>query len=171
MLNSSPLTRRGVLRGAATLGAATTAGLVARPATAGATARPAGLPVFRYVRDALALPLHYNRTGEFIFPCIRGVYDKLGNPRSRYYLYYAPHENPGGICVAFSDTLEGPFHDYSGNPIIDRQLPTTTVSHVSSPHVTWDASRYPAPPRPPTPGSSSIPFRAAATSTSWSSWA
>ncbi|MEW1838429.1 hypothetical protein AB0392_10790 [Nonomuraea angiospora] len=138
--DSRPLTRRGVLRGAAALGAATTAGLVAPPATAASADRPAGLPVFRYVRDALALPLHYNRTGEFIFPCIRGVYDKLDNPRSRYYLYYAPHEQPGGICVAFGDTLEGPFHDYSGNPIIDRNLPTTTVSHVSSPHVTWDAS-------------------------------
>ncbi|MFG6199816.1 hypothetical protein [Nonomuraea sp. JJY05] len=23
------------------------------------------------------------------------------DPRSRYYLCYAPHENPGGICVAY----------------------------------------------------------------------
>jgi Fe-S cluster biosynthesis and repair protein YggX len=126
--------RRKFLQGTAAVGA----GVLAFPAPAQA-ALPGGMPAYKYVRDALKMPLRYNPTGEFIFPCIRGVYDKLASPRARYYLYYAPHEAPGGICVAFSDSLDGPFTEYTANPLIDNVLPTTTVSHVSSPHVIWDA--------------------------------
>ena len=126
--------RRTILRGAAVLGAGAAAGFAGTAEAAG----PAGLPAYRYLRDALRLPLRYNPTGEFIFPCIRGVYDKLANPRARYHLYYAPHENPGGICVAFSDTLAGPFTEHTANPLIDNRLPSTTVSHVSSPDVVFD---------------------------------
>ncbi|MFI6824557.1 hypothetical protein ACIBJE_26985 [Micromonospora sp. NPDC050187] len=132
--------RRALLRGAAAAGvatAATGAGLAATPTPA--LAGPAGFPNYRYVRDAFATPLRYNPTGEFIFPCVRGVYDKISNYRGRYYLYYAPHDAPGGICLAYADRLEGPYTEYPNNPIVDRQLPTTTVSHVSSPHVVWDA--------------------------------
>ncbi|MFI2371865.1 hypothetical protein [Streptomyces sp. NPDC018833] len=98
------------------------------------------MPTYRYLRNALAGPLRYDPTGEFIFPTIRGVYDKISGARARYYLYYAPHENPGGICVAFGDTLAGPFTEHPANPVIDNRLPSTTVSHVSSPHVVWDAA-------------------------------
>ncbi|MGW5848859.1 hypothetical protein ACWFQ8_13070 [Streptomyces sp. NPDC055254] len=133
--------RRAILRGGIALGAAAVTGsATAAFASPAQAAGPGGMPTYRYLRDALALPLNYNLTGEFIFPCIRGVHDKIENPRSRFYLYYAPHENPGGICVAFSDTLEGPFRDTAANPIIDRDLPSTSVSHVSSPHVIWDAA-------------------------------
>jgi hypothetical protein len=144
------VSRRGLLRGAAVLGAAaaTTAAVgqytadAATTTAAGAAAAavgPAGMPTYKYLRDALKLPLRYNPTGEFIFPCIRGVYDKLASPRARFYLYYAPHEQPGGISVAFADSLDGPFTEYSNNPLIDNHLPNTTVSHVSSPHVIFDA--------------------------------
>ncbi|MBU2670565.1 hypothetical protein KOI35_44405 [Actinoplanes bogorensis] len=129
--------RRSLIRGAA--GIAGIAGLGAFPDAARA-AGPAGMPTYTYLRDALKMPLRYNPTGEFIFPCIRGVYDKVSGARSRYYLYYAPHEKPGGICVAGADSLNGPFSEYSNNPVIDNVLPSTTVSHVSSPHVTWDAA-------------------------------
>ncbi|MGJ6963793.1 hypothetical protein ACSDR0_17960 [Streptosporangium sp. G11] len=139
--------RRDVLRGAVLLGAAAaTAGMTAAPAAAAAgpvavAAGPAGMPTYRYLRDALDVPnLNYNLTGEFIFPTIRGVWDKISGARARYYLYYAPHENPGGICVAFSDSLDRQFTEYPTNPVIDRRLPSTTVSHVSSPHVIWDAA-------------------------------
>ncbi|WP_230465434.1 hypothetical protein [[Actinomadura] parvosata] len=135
--NRRSVGRRAVLRGMAAGVVATGIGL--DPAEA-ASAGPAGMPTYRYVRDALTMPLHYNPTGEFIFPCIRGVYDKISGARSRYYLYYAPHEKPGGICVAFGDSLDGPFTDYEQNPIIDNRLPGTTVSHVSSPHVIWDGA-------------------------------
>ena len=111
--------------------------LTATPALA---AGPAGMPRYTYLRDALRLPLSYNPTGEFIFPCIRGVYDKISGARGRYYLYYAPHEKPGGICVAYANSLAGPFTEYPGNPVVDNVLPSATVSHVSSPHVVWDAA-------------------------------
>ena len=63
--------RRSLLRNATVLGAVGAAGLTAAgPADA---ALPAGMPAYRYLRDALRLPLRYNPTGEFIFPCIRGV--------------------------------------------------------------------------------------------------
>ncbi|MCY1141994.1 hypothetical protein OWR29_28710 [Actinoplanes sp. Pm04-4] len=128
--------RRSLLRGAAVVGAAGVSGLTLPDAAR--AAGPAGMPTYKYLRDALTLPLRYNPTGEFIFPCIRGVYDKISNARGRYYLYYAPHEKPGGICVAWADSLNGPFTEHPGNPIIDNVLPGGgTVSHVSSPHVTW----------------------------------
>ena len=130
------MNRRTLLKGAA----AGLAGTAVVPAAARA-ALPAGMPTYTYLRDALTLPLNYNPTGEFIFPCIRGVYDKISGARGRYYLYYAPHEKPGGICVAWANSLNGPFTEHTGNPIIDNVLPGGgTVSHVSSPHVTWDAA-------------------------------
>lgn len=73
-----------MLRGAAAAGAVATLGL--GPA-ATAMAGPAGMPTYRYLRDALAMPLNHNPTGEFIFPCIRGMYDKISNARARYHLY------------------------------------------------------------------------------------
>ncbi|GAA0807771.1 hypothetical protein [Spirilliplanes yamanashiensis] len=134
-----PVTRRTVIRGAAVAGAATAAGGAAVTLTGTAEAAgPAGMPTYRYLRDALRMPLRYNPTGEFIFPCVRGVGDIISGARARFYLYYAPHENPGGISVAFSDTLAGPFTEYGANPLIDNRLPSTTVSHVSSPHVIYD---------------------------------
>ncbi|WP_431906653.1 hypothetical protein [Micromonospora carbonacea] len=133
-----PVTRRALLRGAAAAGVAAAGGaLTAAPTPA--LAAPGGFPTYQYVRDAFAGPLRYNPTGEFIFPCVRGVYDKLDSYLGRYYLYYAPHDAPGGICLAYADRLEGPYTEYPDNPIVDRVLPTTTVSHVSSPHVVWDA--------------------------------
>jgi hypothetical protein len=129
------MNRRTLLKGAA----AGLAGTAVAPAAAQA-ARPAGMPTYTYLRDALKLPLTYNPTGEFIFPCIRGVYDKISGARGRYYLYYAPHEKPGGICVAYANSQAGPFTEYQANPLIDNRLPSTTVSHVSSPHVIWDAA-------------------------------
>jgi hypothetical protein len=128
------MNRRSLLRAGAVAGVA---GL-ALPGRAQA-ALPAGMPTYQYLRDALQLPLRYNPTGEFIFPCIRGVSDKISGARAKYYLYYAPHEAPGGICVAYANSLNGPFTEYPNNPLIDNVLPTTTVSHVSSPHVIWDA--------------------------------
>ncbi|WP_127467669.1 hypothetical protein [Streptomyces sp. B27] len=106
-----------------------------------ASAAPAGFPDYRHVRTLLKPgQLAYNPTGEIIFPCIRGVYDRLSNPLGRYYLYYAPHDAPGGICLAYGNSLEGPFREYRANPIVRKDwLPHYNVSHVSSPHVLWNA--------------------------------
>ncbi|MFF7254381.1 hypothetical protein [Streptomyces microflavus] len=109
--------------------------------TAPAAAAPGGFPDYRHVRTLLKPgQLSYNPTGEIIFPCIRGVYDKLSNPLGRYYLYYAPHDAPGGICLAYGNSLEGPFTEYKANPIVSNNWsPHYKVSHVSSPHVLWNA--------------------------------
>ncbi|MET8979325.1 hypothetical protein ABZX85_27330 [Streptomyces sp. NPDC004539] len=133
-----PLDRRLFLRA----GAATTAALAvgttldAQPAAAA----PGGFPDYKYVRTLLtASQLKYNPTNEIIFPCVRGVYDKLASPLGRYYLYYAPHDPPGGICLAYGDSLEGPFTEYPANPIVSNKWAGHySVSHVSSPHVLWN---------------------------------
>jgi hypothetical protein len=135
------VSRRGVLRGAALLGAATAGGAIGGMASgAPAFAGPAGFPSYAYIRDVFAKPLRYNPTGELIFPSVKGVSDKLANPLGKFYLYYAPHDAPGGLCLAYSNNLGGPYTEYANNPIVDRFLPNTTVSHVSSPHVVWNAS-------------------------------
>lgn len=142
--------RRQILRATAVTGAVLGAGGVGAvlgggSATASETAAgaaavdgPAGLPKFEYVKTLLRPEdLDYNPTGEIIFPCVRGVYDKLSKPLGRYYLYYGPHDAPGGICLAYGDSLEGPFTEYPGNPIIDNHFAHLEVSHVASPHVLW----------------------------------
>ncbi|AXK32560.1 hypothetical protein DVA86_07760 [Streptomyces armeniacus] len=135
----APLQRRTLLRAAAAVPAVLAAGGVVGTAAAPAHAAPGGFPDYAYL-DTLLSPgdLDYNPTGEIIFPCIRGVYDRLDNPLGRYYLYYAPHDAPGGICLAYGDSLEGPFTEYEGNPLVKRDWqPHYSVSHVSSPHVMW----------------------------------
>ncbi|MEU0559928.1 hypothetical protein [Dactylosporangium maewongense] len=131
----SPVNRRQVLAGAAGF-----AGALAIPSIASAAA-PAGFPTYKYLGQPLPANLAYNPTGELIFPCIRGMYDKISGARGRYYLYYAPHDAPGGICLAYGNSLAGPFTEYPANPIISRTWsPHYSVSHVSSPHVVWNAS-------------------------------
>ncbi|OZM70216.1 hypothetical protein CFN78_26205 [Amycolatopsis antarctica] len=131
------LSRRQMLLGTASLGAAAGLG-AAFPATA--LAGPAGFPDYRFVRTAFDKDkLIYNPTKELIFPCIRGVSGRIANPLGRYYLYYAPHDPPGGICLSYGDSLEGPFTEYPHNPIVSRNWPGEySVSHVSSPHVLWN---------------------------------
>jgi hypothetical protein len=134
-----PVTRRQVLAGAAGV-----AGALAIPSlapTAAHAAAPAGFPTYAYLGQPLPANLAYNPTGELIFPCIRGVYDKISGARGRYYLYYAPHDAPGGICLAYGNSLAGPFTEHPANPIIGRTWsPHYSVSHVSSPHVLWNAA-------------------------------
>ncbi|TDQ46366.1 hypothetical protein [Actinorugispora endophytica] len=138
---SPAVSRRTLLRGAAVLGAgAVLPGAAAAPAAA--ASGPAGFPSYRYLRPAFdKKALAYNPTGEFIFPTIRGTAGRLASPMGRYYLYYAPHDAPGGICLAYADSLEGPFTEYRGNPIVARGWsPHHSVSHVSSPHVMWNSA-------------------------------
>ncbi|MEQ2442844.1 sialate O-acetylesterase [Pseudoflavonifractor sp. CLA-AP-H29] len=83
----------------------------------------------------------YNPTNEFNFPTIvdtkdHPVSNELGD--YRYYLFYAPHDNPAGNCVAVSNSLDGPWIEYDGNPVVSNQWdPYYDVSHVSSPYVMW----------------------------------
>ncbi|WP_328584387.1 hypothetical protein [Streptomyces sp. NBC_00370] len=140
--------RRIFLRGAAATSAVIAVGATAGTAAASSlapgaapavAAAPGGFPDYKYVKTLLTpSQLKYNPTGEIIFPCIRGTAGRLTAPLGRYYLYYAPHDAPGGICLAYGDHLEGPFTEYPNNPIVSNNWsPNYSVSHVSSPHVMW----------------------------------
>lgn len=139
--------RRFVLKGAAAVGLGGGAAgslLGAAPAALGAhhADRMQGWPEFSHRGEPFSREdLRYNPTGELIFPCIRRVEGRATNPLGRYYLYYAPHNAPGGICLAYGDRLDGPFTEYEGNPVVSRAwAPHYDVSHVSSPHVLWNES-------------------------------
>ncbi|MFI5629599.1 hypothetical protein ACIA8E_09510 [Streptomyces sp. NPDC051664] len=129
--------RRLFLRSAAAAGTVLAVGATT---TGTAAAAPAGFPDYRYVKTLLQpSQLKYNPTGEIIFPCIRGAAGRVPAPLGRYYLYYAPHDAPGGICLAYGDDIEGPFTEYPANPIVANDWqPHYKVSHVSSPHVLWN---------------------------------
>lgn len=131
------LTRRTLLGAAAGLGVGIGTGLTL---PAGAAGAPGGFPDYRYLGVALdKSKLAYNPTGELIFPCIRGARGRVPNPLAKYYLYYAPHDAPGGICLSYGERLDRPFTEYPGNPIVARNWsPHYSVSHVSSPHVLWN---------------------------------
>ena len=84
----------------------------------------------------------YNPTNEFNFPSIidtrlHGLPDG-SRPIARYYLFYAPHNDPGGICLMTANSLDGPWKEYASNPLVSNSWPGHySVSHVSSGHVMW----------------------------------
>ncbi|MBC7793548.1 MAG: hypothetical protein H7Z43_07555 [Clostridia bacterium] len=107
---------------------------------AGSTAvDPIGeVPKFNY-RKVLVYrdKAQYNPTNEFIFSTVIET-AHLTNPLGKYYLYYAPHDAPGGISLAYSDSIEGPYTEYATNPILgNTHQGRFNVTHVSSPHVMW----------------------------------
>lgn len=86
--------------------------------------------------------LTYNPTNEFIFPSLFHAAAYLPNPLGAWYLYYAPHDNPGGISLMYADTLDGPWTEHGGNPVIANVWsPHYSVPHVSSPDAAWNAAR------------------------------
>ena len=90
---------------------------------------------------ALALEpgrLRYDPCHDLIFPSVLEVRGLLAKPLGAYYMYYAPHDAPGGICLAYADAPTGPWIEYPENPLIARCWPPHyEVSHVSSPHALW----------------------------------
>ncbi|MGC4806889.1 hypothetical protein [Micromonospora sp. DT233] len=117
--------------------------LIAATATTAPAAASQATPDFpRFSQAGTAFDksqLSYNPTGEFIFPSVIRAADYFADPLGAYYLYYAPHERPGGIALAYSDSIDGPWTEYAANPLIGNTwLPHySTVSHVSSPHAIW----------------------------------
>jgi hypothetical protein len=82
--------------------------------------------------------LKYNPTREWIFPSPFHAGRHLKNARAEWYLYYSPHDRPGGICLAFADKVDGPYTEYEANPIIGKDWDDYySVSHVASPHPLW----------------------------------
>jgi hypothetical protein len=84
--------------------------------------------------------LRYNPCNDVIFPSVITAADHVREPLGRFYLYYAPHNAPGGICLAFAESPLGPWTEYDANPIVTRDWPPHyRVGHISSPHVLWVA--------------------------------
>ena len=98
----------------------------------------AALPAFRHLGVVLDYKdLKYNPCNDIIIPSVIAT-DQLQKPLGRYYLYYAPHNAPGGVCLAYADSPAGPWKEYEANPLITRDwAPHYKVSHVSGPHVIW----------------------------------
>ncbi|MDZ5443452.1 hypothetical protein U2F26_12005 [Micromonospora sp. 4G57] len=137
MTRASGSPRRRAALAAAGVGLLAAAVGGAAPATAEAAL---DFPHFTYAGTAFdKSALAYNPTNEFIFPSVIRAADYFPNPRGTYYMYYAPHERPGGIALAYSDSIDGPWTEYAANPLIGNTwLPHySTVSHVSSPHAVW----------------------------------
>jgi hypothetical protein len=65
--------------------------------------------------------------GQLERPALIQVDGRLASPLGRYYLYYSAH-NHGGIGLAYADSLEGPWREYPGNPLI---------RNVAIPDVLW----------------------------------
>ncbi|KAM0355015.1 hypothetical protein ACHAPU_000865 [Fusarium lateritium] len=103
--------------------------------------KPKNWPNFWYkgvVTDKATLK--YNPTNEFIFPSIFHAAEYLEEPLAEWYLYYAPHENPGGISLVYSNSLEGPWTEYSNNPVIANKWDSYySAPHVSSPDASWNS--------------------------------
>lgn len=127
----------------ASAGVAMAAVLAAAPGLQGAALADELLfPEFRS-QGALFSPsdLGYAPTGEFDFPSVIEADLYFDSPLARYYLYTAPHDHPGGISLFYSDDPEGPWVEYSDNPVIERAWGDHyEVSHVSSPHAVWLAA-------------------------------
>lgn len=114
------------------------AGISARAESTNVTA--ADLPTFKMHGVVLkASDLKYRPHDDVIFPSVLTVSRHLTNVLGKFYMYYAPHDAPGGICLAFADKPEGPWREYTNNPIISREwAPHYKVSHVSAPEAIWN---------------------------------
>ncbi|MDR1269522.1 MAG: hypothetical protein LBK82_08355 [Planctomycetaceae bacterium] len=98
------------------------------------------LPHFRYHGVVLqASDLKYAPHDDVIYPAVFATEKRIEQPLGKYYMYYAPHDIPGGICLAYADKPEGLWKEYSENPIISKTWePHYRVSHVSGPDVIWN---------------------------------
>lgn len=100
---------------------------------------PDQFPSFRYHGEVLnPANLRYNPHPDIIFPSVIRA-EPLSSPLGRDYMYYAPHNAPGGLCLAYADSPEGPWTEHSENPLVTNDWPPHyQVSHVSSPHAIWN---------------------------------
>jgi hypothetical protein len=92
-----------------------------------------------------------NTSNEFIFPSVvdtkaytvDGKFLNGQEPLARYYLFYTPHENPGGMYLATSNALDGPWTERGTVIDLDwaQAVPdniVNTASHISACQVIWN---------------------------------
>ncbi|MCL3859423.1 carbohydrate-binding protein [Actinotalea sp. K2] len=129
------------LAAAATAAAATDPAPPSTAVPSTAAQQSSTLPTFAFAGQVIDKEsMLYNPTDEFIFPSIFHAGEHLTDPLGEWYLYYAPHDAPGGISLMYADSLDGPWTEYEANPLISNEWPPhyTRVSHVSSPDAVWD---------------------------------
>lgn len=129
--------------GAGGLAAATPAAAASAPQASATSVAPPpeGWPTFGYqgvITDKSQMS--YNPTDEFIFPTLFHAGEHLENPLGEWYLYTAPHDAPAGIILMYSDSLAGPWTEYTEKaPLISNVWePHYKVSHTSSPDAIWN---------------------------------
>ncbi|KAK7216110.1 hypothetical protein V2G26_004113 [Clonostachys chloroleuca] len=114
--------------------------IITTAAIAQVAPQPDGWPVFTYqgvVTDKSKL--QYNPTNEFIFPSVFHASIYLKKPLGAWYLYYAPHDDPGGISLMYANSPDGPWTEYANNPVIKNVWSGHySVPHVSSPDAKWN---------------------------------
>ncbi|MCC5847129.1 MAG: hypothetical protein JJU29_03465 [Verrucomicrobia bacterium] len=100
---------------------------------------PCSFPRFDFSGLVLeAKDLRYAPHPDIIHPSVLSTAGRIPNAVAPYLMYYAPHDAPGGICLALADRPEGPWREVDGNPLIHAAWPPHhAVSHVSSPHAVW----------------------------------
>ena len=82
--------------------------------------------------------LKYRPHDDFTFISVFPAHKHFEKPLGKYYMYYAAHDPPAEISLAYADNFEGPWTEYKSNPIILRDWePHYKVSHVSSPDAFW----------------------------------
>ena len=100
---------------------------------------PSRFPSFTYQGVILdPVDLKFAPHPDIIHPSVLATAGRIPEATAPYLMYYAPHDAPGGICLATAEHPEGPWIEYPENPLIGADWPPQhQVSHVSSPHVIW----------------------------------
>ena len=63
--------------------------------------------------------LKFAPTGELERAALIKMEGRIPNPLGKYYFYYSPHKHVG-IGLVYSDSIEGPWTEYEGNPLIEK---------------------------------------------------
>lgn len=94
------------------------------------------LPKFTYRGVALnPEELKWCPTQEIEHPAFIKVEGLVENPLGKYYLYYGPHKHEG-VGLAYSDSIEGPWTEYEGNPVVREGAPDGPLG-CAAPDVRW----------------------------------
>ncbi|MDR0870335.1 MAG: hypothetical protein LBN39_06035, partial [Planctomycetaceae bacterium] len=78
-------------------------------------------PQFEYKGIVLGYEnLKFKPHDDICFVGVFKAYEHFEKPLGKYYMYYAAHDTPAEIALAYADKLEGPWTEYENNPVIRR---------------------------------------------------